>query len=534
MSRNFSTGDSGRPVSFTMRDLVAVGFRRKRFMVLCFCGLFIGVLVTAMLMPTRYRAETKLLVKKGRLDPVVSPQQTAPILFRDTVSEEELNSEVELIVSEDVLRKVVQDCGLEKRKSLLSWLDSWRSENVRMAKTIKRLRSDLVVALVKKTNLISVAYESDSAETAARVLNALNNEYLQKHLEVHHPAGEAQFFEKETEQYRKALEETEEQLKEFSGEKNGVSPAEMRDLTLQKLNDFNGTLATTRSEIAGTEKRIQDLEAQQHSTPSRLTTQMKKGDNPQVLETLKNTLMTLELKRTELLTKYQPTYPLVTEVDKEIADTRDALAKEETTPVSEETTDQNPTYQWINEELAKAKADLSASQARERATETIVSLYDTNAKAFDQKGLLQQDLLRAQKANEDSYLLYLKKGEEARIADALDQTRIINVAITQAPFVPALPSRSPWTLGLVGVLLASVVTVGLVFTIEYVDQSFHTPSQVSAELGIPVLAAVPYHSHNNGFNGRNGSHPNNGNGAKSALQEAPVETESREDLSSGH
>jgi len=222
-------------------------------------------------------------------------------------------------------------------------------------------------------------------------------------------------------------------------------------------------------------------------------------------------LLTLELKRTELLTKYQPNYPLVTEVDKEIADTKSALAKEEGTPVSEETTDRNPTYQWINEELAKAKSDLSGLQARETATQAIVNVYNNNARVLDEKGLLQQDLLRTQKANEDNYLLYLKKGEEARIATALDQTRILNVAITEPPSVPALPSRSVWTFLSVGCLLAFVFSAGLAVTLDYSDRSFRTPSEVLAELKIPVLAAVPFHA--NGKNGRNGHNGNGKNGS---------------------
>jgi uncharacterized protein involved in exopolysaccharide biosynthesis len=511
MSQQLSTDSTGQhPLSFTLRDLAAIGFRRKRFLAFCFCGIFLGVLLAAFAMPAKYKAETKLLVKKGRMDPVVTPEQNAPMMFRDTVTEEELNSEVELIESEDLLRKVVLECGLDRRKSLFGALDAWQGDQERIAKAVRRLRSDLVVELVKKTDLISISYESESPELAARVLRTLNDGYIQKHLEVHHPGGQVQFFERETDQYRKALADAEQRLKEFSDQQGGVSPAEVRDQTLEKLAEFNSTLATTRADIATAEQRIKDLEAQQKSTPSRMTTQMKKGDNPQVLEALKNTLMTLELKRTELLTKYQPTYPLVTEVDKEIADTKTALAKEEGSPVSEETTDENPTYQWINGELAKAKSDLSGLQARQTATQAIVNVYGNEARVLDEKGLVQQDLLRTQKANEENYLLYLKKGEEARIATALDQTRILNVAITEPPSVPALPSRSAWTFALVGCLLASVVSAGLAVTLDYMDQSFRTPSEVSAELRIPVLAAVPFHSNNkNGVNG-NGSHGNNG------------------------
>ena len=267
----------------------------------------------------------------------------------------------------------------------------------------------------------------------------------------------------------------------------------MRDMTLQKLADFNSSLESTRSSIAETEKRIATLEAQSQSTPARLTTQMKKADNPQVLESLKASLQTLEMKRTELLTKYQPTYPLVQEVDKELADTKAALAKEESTPVKEETTDQNPTYAWVSAELAKARADLSGLQARETALTATVNVYMAQARELEQQGFLQSDLTRTQKADEENYLLYMKKKEEARIEDALDRTRLLNVSVAQPPLLPSLPTRSPWIFALVACLLAAAVSVGVVFAIDYSDQSFRTPSEVLSELRIPVLAAVPVH-----------------------------------------
>ena len=238
-----------------------------------------------------------------------------------------------------------------------------------------------------------------------------------------------------------------------------------------------------------------------------MTTQVKSGDNAQVLQNLKATLLTLEMKRTELLTKYQPTYPLVQEVDKQLLDTRLALAKEETSPVKEETTDQNPTYAWVNSELAKAKADLSGFRARETALVAIVNVYMAQARQLEQQGILQGDLMRTEKADEANYLLYTKKKEEARIEDALDRTRLLNVSVAQGPLLPSLPTRSPWVFALVACLLGVAVSLGVVFAIDYADQSFRTPSEVMSELRIPVLAAVPIHRTNRLYAG-NG----NGNG----------------------
>ena len=52
----------------------------------------------------------------------------------------------------------------------------------------------------------------------------------------------------------------------------------------------------------------------------------------------------------------------------------------------------------------------------------------------------QDDLVRDVKTAEDNYLLYLRKREEARISDALDSKRIVNVSIAEAATVPALPT----------------------------------------------------------------------------------------------
>jgi len=512
MNELIVTNNNGHPeLASTLRDIAAVIFRHKRVLTLSFCGVLLGAIACAFLLPAKYQAETKLLIQRERVDAVVTPGENMPLMFHDSVAEEELNSEIELIKSEDVLREVVVTCGLDTKKNLLTMLRLAGSPQERTAKAVRKLRSDLQVESVKKTNIIGVTYSNKDPKLAAKVLSTLDRVYLNKHVSVERPAGRYQFFEQETEQYKRDLEVAEARLKSFSAEQHGVAPVVLRDLTLQKLTDFNGILSATRASLLETQKRIQQLQQQAAATPARMTTQLRNTDNAQVLQSLKTTLVSLEIKRTELLTKYQPDYPLVKEADKELADTRDALAKEEAQPLHEETTDQNPTYSWIDSELAKAKADFVGLQARETATQAIVNLYAANARDLEEKGITQQDLVRAQKTSEENYLLYLKKREEARIADALDETKILNVAIAQQPLVPTLPTRSPWLFGLLGCVLAAVSSVGTVFTVDYMDRSFRTPSEIAAELKIPVLAAVPRHGLGRNGNGASRGYQTNGN-----------------------
>jgi uncharacterized protein involved in exopolysaccharide biosynthesis len=414
-----------------------------------------------------------------------------PITVSGQVTEEELNSEVGLLQDNDVLRQVVVACGLDKRKSMSEYIVGPASPEQKIAKATSRLAAELQIEPAKKSNLIDVSYSSTDPQLAAQVLTALGDAYIQKHVAVHTPPGQVKFFDAETERYKKNLTEAETQLKQFSEQEDGVAPQVTRELTLQKLSEFRSSLHQTRAEMAGIEQRIKTLEKQAGITPERLTTAKRQSDDAQVLQGFKSTLMQLELKRTELLTKYQPTYPLVQEVDKQIADTRASIAAEESKPIKEETTDRNPTYAWINEELAKAKAEYSGLQARSAATQAIVANYESKTRDLEQKGLLEQDLLRTIKADEESYLLYMRKREQARMTEALDSTRIVNVAIAEQPVVPSLPSNSRFLVLLFGAFIAATASLGAVFIQEYLDPSFRTPAEVSAELNIPVLAAVP-------------------------------------------
>lgn len=206
---------------------------------------------------------------------------------------------------------------------------------------------------------------------------------------------------------------------------------------------------------------------------------------------MKSTLLSLELRRSELLSKFEPTYPLVVEIEKEIRETRATIAGEKDAPVRDETTDQNPTYEWVKSELAKAQTELSGLKAQAVANQAALARYREGARFLQQATIVQQDLLRTAKTEEDNYLLYLRKQEEARINDALDERGILNVAIADPPTIPALPTHSFLYSGLLCVFLAVVGSVGLAVAADFFDPSFRTPEEVSLLLDLPVLASIP-------------------------------------------
>ncbi len=506
--------------TFSIRDLMAIVFRHKRIAKICFFGVLAGALLFAFVVPPYYSATTKFFVERTRADAAVSPLQNSPIAMSVELTEEDLNSEVGLLQDADVLRKVVTTCGLDQHKLLSEYIFGPATPEKKLAKAVKRLASNLTIEAEKKANLIDVTYTSTDPQLAARVLTALGDAYIQKHMQVHSPPGQVLFFSQETDRYRKQLADASDALKEFSKEVGGVTPTVARDLFMQKLAEFHLGLQQTRAQLAATEERIKMLQKQAGTTPERLTTEMREEDDAQVLQGLKNTLMTLSNKRTELLTKYQPDYPLVVEVDKEIKDTKASIVAEEAKPIKEQTTDRNPTYAWVDSELTKAKADYSGLKAQEAAMQNMVDKYGDQVRQLTQKGLVEQDLQRNYKASEDSYLLYLRKREEARMADALDSTRIVNVAMAETPVAPALPMFPPLLVMVLGTIVAGAVAAGGVFVKEHFDPSFRTPTDVASELDIPLLATVPHEYEASQATGTNGGAYGRGRGRDLARAEA--------------
>jgi uncharacterized protein involved in exopolysaccharide biosynthesis len=471
----------------TVRDLVAVLFRQKRVII----GTFLAVLLLVILSGAwtkKYEAHMKILVLHQRVDGVVSAQPNAPPESTPEITEEDLNSEVELIRSEDLLRDVVLATGLD-RQSRFHF--GHRDQATAIAEAVETLNKNLDVEPIRKTNMIEVSYRSRDPQLAARVLEAAEAAYIEKHSEVHRPLGEFKFFDQQTEQFHRGLEQSQEQLTDFTKENGVVSAPLERDLTLQKLADFEESAHQAETSAAETAERIRSLKAQLGSLQPRLTTEVTTAENPQLMQQLKSTLLNLELKRTELETKYDPSYRLVQEVNQQIAEAKAAIQMEESKPPMTETTDQNPTYAMLRDELAKAQEDLKGLNARAAATRAVASEYRATARNLEREGLEQEDLQRNEKTQENNYLLYLKKREEARISDALDQRGILNVAIAEKPTVPSLPVRSPANMAGITLLLGFFASFGAAFVTDFASPSLRTPDEVAGYLDLPVLAALP-------------------------------------------
>lgn len=467
----------------TPRELVRPVFRHRRAVVATFLFVIAITVAYVATRPRSYVSEMKILVKRERADPIMTSDPRASLPPPTGISETELYSEVELLKSRDLLERVVVETGLNRRKD---------GSSGPVAAAAKALRRNLEVEPVRRTTLIAVRYHAADPKLASRVLDRLASLYLEKHLAVQRPPGAHQFFADQASRLQQELRAAEERIRAFKEKEGVVSAVDEKASTLRVLSEFESTLQETHALVADATRRLGSIESEMARTPDRQITQIGNDPNVQLVRDLRSKILELEIKRNELLQRFTPAYPPVMRLTEELDQMRDALASAEQAPLQSETTDRNPTHQWLRNEAARVRTERDALLARAAATERTVASYRERARRLEALDIQQQGLIRAVKTAEENYLLYQRKQEETRIADALDQTRIANVALAEKPTTPYSPTGFPVrTYLFAGGILAMGLSLGVAFLLNSLNPCFRTPDDVYQVLDVPVLASLP-------------------------------------------
>jgi uncharacterized protein involved in exopolysaccharide biosynthesis len=477
----------------TVRDFVAPLFRRKRALIATFFGVLGGIILLAMFMGPAYSSRMAILVNRERLDPLVSTEATTQLVTTaNPVTQEEINSEVELLGSRDVLEKVVIDNGLENSKgfSLVDLLRPRQTRDDRIARAVKNLARQIKIKAIKDSNLIEVTFKSSDPQLSYSVLKSLGDLYMAKHVAVHRPAGSLEFFANETNRYHTELQRAEDNLRSFDRQNAIAAPDEQRTQMAAQVAESVGLQHQAEQSIAADQERIKEDQKQMSATPARSPTSQASAANDKLIGDLNAALLAAQTKRTQLALKYDPSYPLVQEADQEIAQDKAAIAQAEEKRYVTETTDRDPTYELLREDIAKSQADLSGQRATLAATKRSIESMQAQMVNLDQLSVSQQDLQREAKAAESNYLLYLAKREQERTSNALDVTRIANVAIAVPPAIPVLPVLGWPTILLIALFSATFLAFGAAYAMDYFDRTFHTPAQVISILDIPVVVSM--------------------------------------------
>jgi uncharacterized protein involved in exopolysaccharide biosynthesis len=202
-------------------------------------------------------------------------------------------------------------------------------------------------------------------------------------------------------------------------------------------------------------------------------------------------LVEFQNRRTDLAAKFQPQDRLIQEIDKQIADTKEALHRANIMSSTEETTDINPLRQSLEAELAKADVSDTELRAHVISLTQQVAGYQQSISGLQSASADDDQLLRKIKENEDNFFLYSKKREEARIEQAMDRQKIANVALVERPRLPTLATAKLSVTFMASYVLGCLLIVGLALAVAITRPSVYTAWELEVLTGLPILASVP-------------------------------------------
>jgi uncharacterized protein involved in exopolysaccharide biosynthesis len=466
-----------------LNTIVQLWTRNKLIMKSVFLIIFAATIAWLFITPPTYEAVVKIFVKRARIEGLADRDTAAP---RAEVSESDIRSEVEILRSRQLLERVVKQWYLTPPSTAADV-----PNRLAVALAVRKVERYLRITPITKTNIIAVTYISRDPNEAANILRSLTAFYLEKHTALHRSQETSQFFGDQARRYGADLAVAQQKLLDFQQRHEASLLDERKELNLKRVADLEAALQQINADIQDASHRSQLLKSDTDSLPPMIESQSRTARNDILLEKLKSELLDLQNKRTELLAKFEPSYRLVTEVDQQIRDTREAILREETPAVVDRTDARNPLRESTEAELARTQSQLAGLLARRESLINDIANCSAKQKAMEQLTTEYSDLQRGKAITEQNYLLYQKKTEEAHIADALDQRKFLNVSILEEAAAPALPrDKHVGVILLLGLILATTCAFVAASAAESLHPLIRTPNELTTQTSLPVLAAL--------------------------------------------
>ena len=439
------------------------------------------------LAPRKYQSEMSILVENSRQSYQVSPQPTASPIELSTVTEEQINSEIQVLASRSLADQVVDPQWSDARASAMP-ADLLRAHD----RAVTDFKKHLSVDMVRKSNVIHAVYTASDPRTANEVLTRLMNAFLTKQKEIGRPPGTSQFFASEATRYKKDLDNAEQELAAYQQDHQIVTLSDTEQALDRQINDAQTQLRSADVQIGEMSKRLSTQIRQAAKIPNRQSTQIRSIPNDYSVERLNTLLADLQNQRTALLTKFTPESRMVQQIDAQIANTKANLQHAEQMRSEERSTDVNPVWQQVTGSIVQNEAEWQALKAQRAQIANQIAKLRGNLSGVEGSTVTYNTLRQKVSELQTNYQTYAQKRDEAMIADAMDESRLVNVGIAQAPTFAITPASPRLTLDLVlGTFTAIFLASFAVFFAEMGRSVISTPREFDAVASYPLLATVP-------------------------------------------
>jgi hypothetical protein len=198
----------------------------------------------------------------------------------------------------------------------------------------------------------------------------------------------------------------------------------------------------------------------------------------------------LQTRRREAAAKFQDGYPVITDLDRQIATVQAQIANAPQSQTTLTRKGANPVYQALDTQLVTAESDAAGLADGQRRLQD--SLQATNARLAELVNIGPQyrDMARDRTAIETTVQDLTKKSEEAGLESSLSRSKA-NVRVIQAATVQAHSKSGRLILLAAGVGLGIAAAAATILLLYALSEVMISPYDVESKLQVPALIAVP-------------------------------------------
>jgi polysaccharide biosynthesis transport protein len=446
--------------------------------------------------------------------------KTTPYIYSPVSDPAYFNTQLQILTSPGLLRRVVKTLDLEHNEAFLrpqsSQRSTWKTisqmlglggaqkkdplaqprelpltgtfapptssddlgEAKRLSPFVGALQGGLKVEPVresragyyKETRLIDIFYQHGDPEVAAKITNAVAETFVHANLEKKNETNTStgEFLAKRVAELQHEMRDDEEKQVEYAKNNQILSLDASQNTVVERLSGLNKQLLDAEND-----RKLAESEYNAAKAPGAAAALAEAGAKD--ISESESKLSELKQKRAQLLVDATEEAPEVKEVDQQILELQKHLTETRTHTTNTLLTNLETKYRQ-----AVAREDALRKSFNQQKGETVTQ----NEAAINYR-ILQQEI-ETKKGLLDN-LLQRSKENDVVLAGRPNNISIVDYAIIQdAPVGPAR-MRSV----LLAMILALALGVGLALFLEYLDDSIHSSDDVEKFLRLPALTVIP-------------------------------------------
>lgn len=460
-------------------------FARRRFWGIVFSVIFMcGVGFTVfMAMPAPFMATATLQIDTRKFQLF---QQPASLGDQSISSSPELESQLEVLKSEPLARKVIDDLhladdpdfGMAPGIPILSRLIEARrtaSESWRTQKALQIFDKRYTVRRRGMSYLIDINFESSNPERAAQIANAIAQAYITSQIESEYQVTRegSKWLEGRLQELKDQVAAAEKAVIDYKSKNKIVDAGNGRLLTEQQLADLNSQLSIARAKTSEMRARLDRINSALNDAADTTLINVTASDGiaNQVITKLRGQYLELAAREAEWSEKYGRNHLAVVNLRNNMRGIRTSILDE---------------LQRLRESY---KGDYEAASEAQQLIEKQLQDAISQSHTSNEAQVILRNLETSSATYKTLYDNFLKRYSEAVEQQSFPYTaaRLITKAIP-----PINRSHRKRLL-----VLAMTPFMGLFLGIalgalrDFLDRGFRTSNQVETVLDLPCLALIP-------------------------------------------